>query len=294
MTTEVVDGRPARRERRLRGALLREPALHFALIGGFLYIAMQVWSPADGASRDIVIDAARLSQLAAGYRAQFGSAPEPGRLRRLAESYAEDEMLYREGLALGVDREDEVVRRRIVQKMRFLTEDRVTVPEPGEAELTAFWQARRDRFTLPATVSLTHVFFSADSGDAAAQARARRVLAQLSRSGATRAPERGDSFPGPSDLAGLSPDEAERLFGQSELSSALTDLPEGRWSGPLRSRFGWHLVRISARQPARVPPLQEVRDQVRRAWIDDARTRANAQAMAALRARYRLEVAPAP
>ena len=268
--------------------LLREPILHFLLIGAALYAAVEFWQPAASDRLRIVVDKPLVALLAKTYQSQFGQPPGEVELKALVDRYVEDEMLYREGIALSLDREDEVVRRRIVQKVRFLTEDRAAIEPPDDATLQRYFDANRERYSLPETLSFSHVYFSPDkAGEDAARAAAAAELAKLAKSGADRAPDRGDRFPGPSDLASATLADLGRLFGSSsELVAALAEAPVGSWSGPYRSGYGWHLVYVSAREAERPVPFAEVRQQVEQDYVQAERTRRNEEGLDLIRRKY--------
>jgi hypothetical protein len=241
--------------------------------------------------REIVVDQAAVDELVSAYEGQFGSKPDLRQLKALIDRHVEDEVLYREGLALGVDRDDEIVRRRVVQKMRFLTEDRTLVGEPDDAAVRRFYKANSDRYTTPAAITFSHVFFSADMPGG--EQRAISTLVELAKSGLKRAPDRGDAFPGPQDFTQFNPAYASREFGKSELSDRLAGLSVHTWSGPLRSGYGWHLVYVDQVQPPQLLSFERVEARVRQDLVDDIRYRLNVEAMAALRRKYSVHIATA-
>jgi len=285
--TQVRRAPPAGLDRARAGAqrLLREPLVHFFVAGLVLFAAYEHHRAATDLYR-IEITPERVGQLVAGYRAEFGEAPSRRRLDELVDHYVDEEVLYREGLARKLDRDDEIVRRRIVQKMQFLQQDLAAPAEPSEAELVAYYQRHRAEYAAPATVSFSHVYFADGAGGPqAGRRRAQAVLAGLSEA-IERAPERGDSFPDLYDYSGFGQDAARRLFGDSELSRSLFTAPTGRWAGPFRSSYGWHLVRVQSVAPAAVPPFEAVRPQVRDALLAERQEAANRSSFAALKGRF--------
>ena len=204
---------------------------------------------------------------------------------------ADDEMLFREGMALGLDRDDEIVRRRIVQKMQFLLNDTSAPPEPTQLQLQSYYAANVHQYEQPPEVTFSHVFFSVDVPDARpAQARAEISRGALGKSGANRAPDLGDPFPYRHDFAGYDPQQVSRLFGDSEFSRAVFTAPTGQWSGPFRSGYGWHLVHIDARRAASTPSFAEVSDTVRTAYLKDQQAKENEAAFSKLAARFTVKV----
>jgi peptidyl-prolyl cis-trans isomerase C len=274
--------------------LLREPLVHFLLLGGAIVAVLHFQQRAQQ-RHEIRIDAGVQRQLVVGYTQQFGAAPDAATLRRLIDQRVREEIMVREALALGLDRDDEIIRRRLQQKYEFLQQDLAAIAEPTEQQLQDFYLQHRAAYVLPMRVSFTHIYFAPEAGDEAAQRRARRVLQLLAaRPGTARAPELGDRFPELYDYASLSAVELERLFGPSPLAVALPLAPERQWSGPYRSGFGWHLVYVTGREAARQPPLAEVRKRVQSDFLGEARERANAATFAQIAARYHVIVGDAP
>jgi hypothetical protein len=210
-------------------------------------------------------------------------------LRTLAERYVEEEIAFREGLALQLDRDDEIIRRRIVQKYQFLQQDLSVVPPPGEAQLQRWYQDHAARYTLAGKRSFTQVYFSPDAGgEEQARSRALRAKAELDAHPHRRARALGDAFVDRYDYSDIAQADVERIFGRSELSEALFKLPLHRWAGPFRSGYGWHLVYVEDLQAPQLQSLGAVREQARQDYLEHARLLANEAAMAALRRRYQV------
>jgi hypothetical protein len=271
------------------GAWLRDPLLHFALIGCGLFLGYRALHPADAgdAPSRIELTADDLRQLEITWRAQGRPAPTQGELGRLVEQRVREEVLYREALALGLDRGDEIVKRRLAQKMEFLFEDVAALREPTPAELAAWYEAHREEFTQPARVSFAHLYFSPDRRGTEARAAAAEVLARADGqpldwpAGAAHA----DPFMFQSWYGDRSFDDVAKTFGPG-FARALFDTAPGTWAGPLESGYGWHLVFVESLTPARVPPLADVEREVEGAWTEEQRTQIREQAYAAMRARY--------
>lgn len=263
------------------GRLLRDPLLHFLLLGGILFLAGLAWQRAHDPRR-IIVDTFALERLAVEYRQRFGVSPSPQALRGVIDDYVAEEVLYREGLARGVDRDDEIIRRRVIQKMRFLEENRSVNPVPDDTVLRAYYARHRGHYAGAAGVSFSHIYFSADTGNALA--RAEQARASLERGGGSE--DLGDAFPDRSTFANLSETDAERVFGKSEFSHALFTLKPGTWSRPLTSGFGIHLVRIDRRFAPSVPPFDAIRSRVLADWTRDDQDARNQKALQALVKRY--------
>ena len=269
-------------------ALAREPFFHFLGLGLLIFLGRGLL---DGAPQQyhVTVGAADVRRLATGYEWQFGRPPTASELDHLVERHIEEEILYREGVALGLDGGDEIVRRRVVQKLRFLQEDAALVPEPGEAALRAFHARHAARYAAPARVTLRHLYFSPDAGGPdAARSRAAAAAGALQDVAAGRHADAGDPFPGRERYARVDAAGLSRAFGRSELSNAVFGLQPRTWHGPLRSGYGWHAVYVEQIEPGRDRPLAEVREQVRADFLDEQREALNAAALAAVKAKYRV------
>lgn len=267
---------------------LREPLLQFFLLGLALFAAYRILGGGERAQRTdrIVVDAGQIERLSGEFYRVWARPPTRADLERLIEEHIKEEMLYREALALGLDRDDEVVRRRMRRKMEFLNESLVEVLDPTDEELQAWFEKHADRYRRPAGVSFVQVYVSPDR-HADPGRRAETVLARLSA--------RGEPDPGMGDPTLLpermhaSLDEVDRTFGGS-FAEELSDAPLDEWSGPFASGYGLHLVRLTAREPARLPTLDQVREEVERDWRHERRQRADATLYDALRERYEVRV----
>lgn len=254
--------------------ILSEPLSHFVLAGLALLLAGQVYSRANEVHR-IVVTPAHVAQLANDYALQFGAKPDPATLEVLIDRDVHDEILFRQGQALKLAADDQIVRRRVVQKMQFLMQDLAAPAEPTDAQLQAYYNAHAAHYATPSRTTFSHVFFSADNGgDTAASARAQAVLRGLTDR-TTRAPERGDNFPDLYDFSAYDAEQVYRLFGHTPFAEAVLTSPPGHWVGPLQSAYGLHLLYVDGRQGADRAPLSQVRDAVRSDYLQEAQDQAN-------------------
>ncbi len=272
--------------------VLREPLIHF-LIGGALLFLLYGWVAGDGDAQRpdrIVVGEERIASLAAGFERTWMRPPTREELEGLVDDFVTEEILYREALGLGLDRDDLVVRRRMRQKMEFLSAD-LTEREPSEAELSAFLEENAARFREPARVSLRQLFLAPGRPGAPPQERAEALLRQLrgEAAGGADGEPLGDSTLLPERLEAASPRDLESVFGAA-FSDAVAAAPVGVWSGPLPSSFGLHLVYVSAREPGRMPSLAESRRSALREWSAARRAEAVEQFERKLRAGYQVEI----
>lgn len=270
--------------------LLKEPLVHFLLVGALLFGVYSWINPGAGTpdERIIEITPGTVQRLQDAWSRQWRRAPTRQELDGLIEDHIREEVLYREAIALGLERDDTIIRRRLAQKMEFLSEDLGTLVEPGDAELREFFAERQADFAEPARVSFTHVYFSPDQRGAAAATDAELVLAELQAADVIDASERGDRFLMQLRYDSLTERDAAQLFG-SAFSERLFELPEGGWQGPVESGFGWHLVRVTDRVAPRMPDFDVVRDEVRREFDYERQREVRAATYEALRARYEIK-----
>lgn len=281
---------PARDWRTIGRAVRREPLTHFLLFGILIFIVAHVIE-ARSKRYTIEVGEGDIARIVNSYQQQYGSPPSPDQVHTMVDNYIREEIYLREGLALGLDRNDEIVRRRVAQKYDFVQQDMATPREPTEAELAQWFAANQARFALPEKRSYEHVYFAIDQrGDTAARDLASAALAGL-RGGEQVA---GDAFPGPQLVRNLSEADSGRLFGGTDFARLVFTAAPGTWYGPVRSGFGWHLVRVSEVEPGRQRSLAEAHDDVRAAWIEADRLARNGRRYAALQGRYTISRADRP
>ena len=271
---------------------LREPLVHFLLLGALIFgVDALTGESAEHTETRLDITAADLERIRALHALQWGAPPADSALPALLDDYIRQEILFREGVSLGFDQGDPVVRNRVVQKMEFLLQAPELLTEPAEDQLAAYFAAHKDRYRAPPQVSFTHIYFSPSQRGSRAETDAKATLAKLASTHETAISERGDPFIIPIDPSPRTQEEIERDFG-ADFAAALAEAPEGAWSGPLRSALGLHLVRVLAHVPAREPELADVRDQVRADHLAQQQRDAADAGFARIKARYQVNIAP--
>ena len=264
----------------LARSILREPLVRFLLIGVVLF---GVVSAARSLQRPVVrIDEAELRQIVAYWEAQAQRPPTREELNAMLRERIDEELLALEAVRLGMDRDDLIIRRRLAQKMAFASEDLAPVPEPTEADLRAWYAAHPQDYLKPAAATFRHVFFSDDSPGAEAVARAAL--------GSEDPQASGQPFALPLSYVGVDLRDIARDYGP-DFPARVEAAATGRWTGPFRSAYGWHLLRVEARKAESQAPFEEVRAEVAEAWKADRRKAGNAEFIRDLRRRYRVEVA---
>jgi hypothetical protein len=263
---------------------LKDPLVHFLVIGACLF-AISAWrgeSVRAGRER-IVVTAEQVTQARDAAALLQGRPPTAAELAELIEPAVRDEVLYREALALGLDDNDDEVRRRLIEKMSYLTQDLADPAPTSEADLRTFYEAFPDRFAVPELVSFDQVFFSPSTRGPALASDAEAGLAAL-RAGRP-AIEVGDRTPLRDAYDGAPHQQVSVLFGAA-LADALFTLPPGDWSGPFESDFGLHLVRLRSRSERRLPSFDEIRDAVAAEFAAERRREANEAAYRRMRDQY--------
>jgi len=278
--------------------LLREPLLHFFLIGALLFAAAPYLAPARGAAappKEIRLTLQELTQLALVFQSQWRREPTPEEFSRLVENKIQGEVLYREALAVGLEKDDEIVKRRMAQKMQFLAEDVAAAKEPTSAELKDWFGKNSARFALPSRVSFRHLYFSPDRRRERTRDDAARALAKLAGQpeDSKLAASLGDPFMFQDYYRDRAPEYLGKEFGP-QFAMAVAKLPPGSWQGPVESGFGWHLVFVDTAIPGRVPAFEEVEAEVKTAWLGEQKAQAWEKAYKAMRAKYTVLLPPPP
>jgi len=281
--TRVIEDRPRLHPRGRVQRWLREPLLHFVLIGVCLFALYGRIGPDNRSGERIVVTSAVVSDLARQHQARWMRPPDAEELAGLVEGYVRDEVLYREGMGLVLDREDAVIKRRVRQKLELISEEELSLAAPTDAELAAYLAENKARFARPVVVSFEQIFFSGavaaeqvERNLAAARAALARGVDPTRLGQATLLPAGGES---------VSIELVARDFGTA-FAEQLAALPEGKWTGPVASALGVHLVKVSARTEAALPPLDAVRQQVTREWENERREHSRIESYRQMRARY--------
>jgi peptidyl-prolyl cis-trans isomerase C len=212
----------------------------------------------------------------------------------LLENRIREEVLYREALAMGLDKDDTIVRRRMAQKMEFLAEDVSAAHEPASDELKAWFAKNTKMFTQPARITFRTIYFSPDHRGPHTKEDAEKALPKLAgrTAGWAGAATMGDQFMMPDYMADRTTDQIAKDFGPP-FAKALFAQKVGAWTGPIESGYGWHLVYIDSLVPEQASAFEEVEPDVRTAWLATRKAEAKEAAYKTMRAKYEL-VLPAP
>ena len=264
-----------------------DPLVIFALLGGPLFgLHLLTRSPDPGTSeRRIVVTDADVAWLIEAFQKRRLRPPTRQEVRGLVDRMIKDEVLYREAVALGLDREDPALRRRLAMKLEYLARDVGAAAEPTEAELQAHLDANPERYAMEPRRRFAHVYVSEDRRGTEAAAEARALLEALRANPEQDVTKLGDPILLEAEQPMASRADVERRFGR-EFVEGLFALEAGSWGGPVRSGFGLHLVRVHEAEAAEAPGLEDVRDRVRNDLLQQRKEAASENYIQALLEKY--------
>jgi hypothetical protein len=238
-------------------------------------------------SHQIVLNFDDLRQMDLYFESQWHRQPTPLEFQAMVEDKVREEVLYREGLAMGLDKDDTIVKRRMAQKMQFLAEDVAAAHEPSTAELKAWFDKNKQKFALPSRYSFRHLYFSPDKRGKNTQDDAAKALAKIAGQPeeSKLAASLGDQFMFQDYYGDRAPEAIAKEFGPP-FAVALEKLKPGSWQGPVESGYGWHLVYVDTVIPGRIPAFEEMEPDVKTAWLAEQKQTAWQKAYAEMRAKY--------
>jgi hypothetical protein len=267
--------------------ILREPLLHFLLLGTVIFAAYGFVSKrGSNEPGKIVISEGQIAAMAEGFARTWRRPPTSAEIEELIKDRVQEEVYCREAMALGLDNEDTVIRRRLRQKMEFLTDDVAALAEPSDEELSTYLKTHAETFGVQRQFTFSQVYLNPERhGENLARDTA-QLLTQLQQAGdEADLSQLGDSFLLEHKFQSLPASEVVKQFGE-KFATKLSEVLSGQWQGPLESGYGVHLVWISERTEGRLPELAEVRDTVRREWANARRLEANEKFYQELLKRY--------
>ncbi len=273
--------------------MAREPLFHFLLLAVALFVAYRFLPKRDGGEPGrIVITQGRIGHLSTGFEKTWLRPPTDQELSGLVRDFVREEVLCREAIALGLDKDDTVIRRRLRLKMEFVSDDIAAQTVPTDGELNSYLQAHPEMFRVERRFTFQQVYLNPQKrGDGLAN-DVRQLLARLNEPGVgADAGALGDSQLLETDFKSTPESEVSKQFGEG-FAATLRKMETGLWQGPVESGYGAHLVRISERTEGQLPPLAEVRDAVRREWDNARRLAANEKFYQELLKRYSVTIEP--
>lgn len=265
--------------------LMKDPFVHFIVLGALIFVFFAIRGESGGpVDREVVVSSDDVARLETLWQSQYSRPPTTSERAAMIDNHIREEVLYREAMSLDLADDDIIVRRRLVQKFLFLSEDLMEVTTPADAELDAWYEENQARYLVSPQTSFRHVYLSAEKRGEAAKSDAVVMVARLQRDdGAWRA--HGDPFMLQREYAARKENQIAELFG-SGFARRLADLEEGVWAGPVRSAYGWHAVKILKRAPQSLPFLEDIRGEALADYKAEKMGEANRAFYEAVRARY--------
>jgi hypothetical protein len=271
--------------------ILREPLIHFLLLGTVIFAAYGFVSKrGSNEPGKIVISEGQIAAMAEGFARTWRRPATRDELEALIKDRVQEEVYCREAMALGLDKDDTIIRRRLRQKIEFVTDDIAALAEPTDDELSTYLKAHSDTFGVQRQFTFSQVYLNPERHGENLARDTGQLLAQLQQAGdRADVSELGDSFLLEHKFQSLPASEVVKQFGE-KFAAKLSEVSPGQWQGPLESGYGLHLVWISGRTEGRLPELAEVRDAVRREWGTARRLESNENFYQELLKRYTVTI----
>lgn len=271
-------------------SMAREPLIHFLALALLIFAVYgALGGPAAEKPRAIVITEAKIEQVGALFAKVWLRPPTASELKGLIDDYVKEEIYYREALALGLDKDDTVIRRRLRQKIEFLSGAEAEALAPSEADLEAYLRANTARFEVEPAIAFRQIYLDPGRRGAAIEEDARAALGKLRTDSPEDLASFGDASLLPYELTLSDKSTIGQMFGQ-EFADAVVALSPDGWTGPFKSAYGLHLVEVAEKTPGRVPALAEVRDAVLREWTSERRKEREEARFAELAMRYEVVI----
>ena len=272
--------------------LLKEPLVHFILIGVGLFLLYGWVSDENNGQDTIYFDDYDMNNIIASWEMQWKRLPTEEELKSLVEQNIRQEVFYQEAMKMNLDHNDEIIKRRLAQKMNFLSNDLATLKDLTDYELKAYYDANQETHLLPPVYSFYQISFRSDSRPNAKEDALKLLeTVDLQSSGST-GPEslknKGDDLPFPFYFEQMDANAVDRQLGMN-FTRSLAEMEVDQWSGPVRSGFGWHLVYVTARTEARAPEFEAVRMELKRDLEYETQQKMNDQVYRELKNNYVVE-----
>ena len=271
---------------------LKEPLFHFLVIGAgiFLLYGVTANEPQNEETR-IEVSTVRADRMVTLWEKRWNRPPTQEEFNSLTEQYVNEEVLYREALAMGLDKDDPVVRRRMAQKVKFISNDIITIDTPSDAVLQSYLDTHASRYQLAGKITFRHIYFNPAKHDASMEEEAEQLLTKLLEFNiGMDVDSEGDGFLHGTSFTNLKEFELNRLLGK-EFTQKIFKQALGKWVGPLASGYGLHLVYIEARTATKTATLDVAKQSVLEDWMSDERKKVNTSFISNLRKQYDVVIA---
>lgn len=269
--------------------LLKDPLFRFLLIGAAIFLIFNVFNKSEDLENTIVISAADIAALQANFSRTWQRQPTEKELSGIIEESIRDEVAYREALAMGLDRDDPYVRRRMRMKTELLMEDIISLTPPTDEELNTFLVENRDQFKQQPEIAFSQIFFNAEKRGASLESELNAIKQQLQSSQTDLSQDLGDVIMLPQNYPLAALNIVKRQFGEAFAEQIIT-LDPGIWSGPVVSTYGVHLVLVRDRVDGYDPELTEIRPVVEREFMANRRKHIKEEAYKKLQEQYEIVV----
>jgi hypothetical protein len=272
--------------------LLKEPLLHFLLLGAVLFAAHGLLARGAGSEPGrIAVTQGQIESMALLFSRTWQRPPSDEELQGLIRNHVREEVLYREGVALGLDRDDPIVRRRVAQKLEFVTEH-AEAAEPSDGDLQAYLDTHPEAFVAEPKITFRHIYLNPRRHEKTLASDAQQMLNELNNSASASAvSDLGDPTTLPLDFDKATASRIKNTLGY-KFWNTLDQIAPGPWTGPVESGYGMHLVQVIERMEPRVPALTEVREAVKREWLLARRVEAGERSYQKLLQRYTVAIEP--
>jgi len=271
--------------------LLHEPLVHFLVLGFLVFAGFRFTSRSDaGEPGKIVVTQSQVESLVTGFTRTWQRPPTNLELEGLVREYIREEVSTREALALGLDKDDSVIRRRLRQKLEFVSDSVATQADPTDEALQKYLQAHAESFRGQRQFTFSQVYLDPQKHGENLNRDINQLLAQLRLAGnRPDLSKLGDSLLLEQDFKDVSVGDVSKQFGE-KFAAKLVELPVGEWSGPIESGYGLHLVIVNERKDGSLPALADVRETVKRDWVNAQRSETNEKFYQALLKRYTVTI----
>jgi peptidyl-prolyl cis-trans isomerase C len=277
--------------------LLKEPLIQFLILGAAIYGAYALFGAPDDDWRDttIVVDSGRIDSMISEWERRWYRPPSRQEIDDLIQQYVKEDVLYRQAVAMGLDKDDPITRRRMAQKLEFLTSDLSGMQEPEKGELEQYFAEHQEDYREPDRISFSHIYFDPDKRESTTLADAEATLARLKEPGqpGPDISELGDRFMLQSTFDSATELDIRRQLG-SGFSEVVMDLEPGQWYGPVLSGYGVHLVYVYDHFAAPPPVFENVQNRVLEDWHRQKREQFNARFLEDLKSRYKIVIDELP
>jgi hypothetical protein len=277
--------------------LLTEPLVQFLVIGACIYGAYALFGAPEENFRDttIIVDSNRINAMISQWERRWNRLPTREEIDGLIQTYIREDVLYRQAVAMGLNEDDPITRRRMAQKLQFLTSDLSMMQQPLEGELEKYFSEKAGSYRGEDMISFTQVFINPDKREDATLSDAAEILAQLKAVGEPDAEtfQAGDRLILQNNFSSATELEIRRQLG-SGFAEVVMTLEPGQWHGPVLSGYGVHLVYVYEFVKAPPAVFENVQARVLEDWHEEKREQFNADFLESLKSRYQIVIEDLP